>query len=339
MRANFTWFSLLLFLLWSVGVMATPSAEDIITSMAFKQDQVAELERGKIVDVEISEATQKELAMGLAMYLPSSPAKIATYFKTGDLALIDSDITTHASIQPNSGIDAFKGFSFTLKQSDEARDLMAAAAGDRFNLSAEEIKGFAALKEKLAGADKAALVADVSQHYRQILLQRWQAYLEGGLAGIASYARNGADAKPAEELRTAAASSKLFANFFPDLHKVWLNYPEKLPSGAEEQFFWINRTVENRPTAILSHRIVQTSDTVSVIIARQFFVGHSYNSSHLIVGCLPYRDGSIVFYAQRTSTDQVAGLGSSLKHSIGREQLKKQMIKNLERLRSNIQSP
>jgi len=336
MRANFTRFSLLLFLLWSAGVLATPSAEDIITSLALKQDQVANLEQGKVVAVEINEATEKELAMGLVMYLPTPPEKLAHYFKNGDLASIDSDITAHGSIQLNSGVDAFKGFSFTLKQSDEARDLIAAVAGDRFNLSAEEIKGFAALEGKLAGADKAALAADVSQHYRQILLQRWQAYLKGGLAGIAPYARDGTNAKPAEELRTAAASSKLFANFFPDLHKAWLNYPEKLPSGAEEQFFWLNRTVENRPTAILSHRILQTSGTASVIIARQFFVGHSYNSSHLIVGCLPYRDGSIVFYAQRTSTDQVAGLGSSLKHSIGREQLKKQMIKRLERLRSNI---
>ncbi len=338
MRANFTRFSLLLFLLWSAGVLATPSAEDIITALELKQDQVAEIERGQVVIFEINEATQKELAMGLATYLPFPPTKIANYFKSGDLVSIDSDITAHGSIQLNSDVDAFKGFSFTLKQSDEARDLMAAAAGDRFNLSAEEIKGFAALKEKLAGADKAALAADVSQHYRQILLQRWQAYLKGGLAGIAPYARNGTDAKPAEELRTVASSSKIFANLLPDLHKTWLNYPEKLPADTEEHFFWFNRTVENRPTAILSHRILQTSGTASVIIARQFFVGHSYNSSHLVVGCLPYRDGSIVFYAQRTSTDQVAGLGSSLKHSIGREQMKKQMIKNLERLRSNIKS-
>ncbi|MCW5617965.1 MAG: hypothetical protein KIS65_01945, partial [Nitrosomonas sp.] len=94
--------------------------------------------------------------------------------------------------------------------------------------------------------------------------------------------------------------------------------------------------VDDRPTAILSHRIMMASDTASVIATRQFYVGHSYNSSHLIVGCLPYRDGSVVFYTHRTSTDQVAGLGNTLKRSIGREHKKERMIQNLEGLRTAV---
>ena len=178
----------------------------------------------------------------------------------------------------------------------------------------------------------------MTQHYREILLQRWQTYRKDGLSGIAPYARRGPEASPAKELRTATVSSNLLARYYPDLYKAWLNYPAELPSGAEEQFYWLNRKVEDRPTAILGHRVLQTSDAGSVILARQFFVGHSYNSSQLIVGCLPYRNGSIVFYAHRTSTDQVAGMGSSLKHSIGREQMKEEMVKNLERLRSASRS-
>jgi hypothetical protein len=64
-----------------------------------------------------------------------------------------------------------------------------------------------------------------------------------------------------------------------------------------------------------------------VILARQFYAGHSYNSNQLTIACLPYRDGSLVFYANRTFTDQVAGFGSSLKHSIGREQAQNEMTK------------
>ena len=340
MRAKFSRLFFVQLLLSSATALAAPAptAEDIITSLALKQDQVANLHRGEIVALEIGEATQKELAMGLGIYLRSPPAKLVAYFKGGELAWIDPDIMAHGEIQSKSGADTFNGFAFTFEQSDEARDLLDAVAGDQFNLSAGEIQGFAPLKKNLTNADKTALVAGVSQHYREILLQRWQAYRKDGLAGIVPYARDGADASPAEELRTAAASSEVLARYFPDLHKAWLNYPAKLASGAEEQFYWLNRKVENRPTAILGHRVMQTSDAGSVILARQFFVGHSYNSSQLIVVCLPYHDGSIVFYAHRTSTDQVAGMGSSLKHAIGREQMKGQMIKNLERLRSAIQS-
>jgi len=43
-----------------------------------------------------------------------------------------------------------------------------------------------------------------------------------------------------------------------------------------------------------------------------------------------------VFYSTRSSTDQVAGMGSSLKHSIGREQIKKEMIKRLQRLNKDM---
>ncbi len=322
----------------AVSAVLVPVAEEVISSLALKQVQIAKLDQGKIVVFEIDEATQKELAIGLMMYLPSSPAKIAAFFKQEDLALVDPDISVHGEIKPGSTIDAFKGFVFTPEQRKEVQNLLAAEAGDQFNLAAEEIKSFKALKEKLTGANEADQIAGVSQHYQQILLQRWQAYRKQGLAGIASYARTGVDAKPADELRTAASSSKLLAHLPSILQQAWLKYPTQLPPATEERFFWLNRQVEDRPTAILSHRIQQTSDTSSVILARQFFVGHSYNSSHLIIGCLPYRDGSIVFYAHRTSTDQVAGLGSSLKHSIGRKQMKKQMIINFKQLRSDIQS-
>jgi hypothetical protein len=339
-RAKSPWFFPVLLLLSSATTFAAsvPTVEDVIASLGLKQDQVANLERGEIVALEIGEATEKELAMGLGIYLPSPPAKLVAYFKSGALASIDPDTVAQGDVYSKSDADAFKRFDFKFKQSDEAKGLLNAAANDRFNLSTDEIQSFAPLKKNLAAADNTALIAGVTQHYREILLQRWQTYRKGGLSGIAPYARHGPEASPAKELRTATISSKLLSRYYPDLYQAWLNYPATLPAGAEEQFYWLNRKVEDRPTAILGHRVLQTSDAGSVILARQFFVGHSYNSSHLIVGCLPYRNGSVVFYAHRTSTDQVAGMGSSLKHSIGREQMKDQMVKNLERLRTASRS-
>ena len=317
---------------------SAPVAEDVIALLTLKQGQIAQLDQGKIVAFDIDEATQKELAIGLVMYFPSSPAKIAAFFKQGDLARVDPDISAHGEIKPGSTIEAFKGFVFTPEQRNEARNLLAAKAGDQFNLGAEEINSFTALKEKLIDANEADQITGVSQHYQQILFQRWQAYQKRGLAGIAPYVRATASANPADELRSAATSSRLLALLPSNLQQAWLKYPTQLPPATEERFFWLNRRVEDRSTAILSHRIQQTNDNFSVILVRQFFVGHSYNSSHLIIGCLPYRNGAIVFYAHRTSTDQVAGLGSGLKRSIGREHMKKQMIKNLKQLHSKIQS-
>ncbi|MBX3640745.1 MAG: hypothetical protein KF888_09610 [Nitrosomonas sp.] len=314
----------------------TTDVKVIIATFELDEDQITALDQGEIVFFEIAEATQKELALGLAMYLPSPPEKLTEFFRRGDLAMIDPDVQQYGTIAPESDSSAFSDFVFSSDQMNEVNDLLNAEAGDRFNLSAEEMKSLAALKKNLTATDAASIIAAVSQHYRQILLQRWQAYRQHGLSGIAPYARQGAVVDPGEELRIAAANSKLLAHFSPALHTAWLNYPAPLPVGAEELFFWLNNTVDDRPTAILSHRIMMASDTASIIATRQFYVGHSYNSSHLIVGCLPYRDGSVVFYTHRTSTDQVAGVGNTLKRSIGREHKKERMIQNLEGLRTAV---
>ena len=105
----------------------------------------------------------------------------------------------------------------------------------------------------------------------------------------------------------------------------------------EEHFTWENREIDKRPTAILSHRIIYSSVRNALILSRQFFVGHTYNSSQMLIGCLPYANGSVIFYVHRTSTDKVAGPGQKLKHNIGRNQMKKQMIINLKALRANVQ--
>jgi len=120
------------------------------------------------------------------------------------------------------------------------------------------------------------------------------------------------------------------------LYKALLNFPSALPVGAEEKFFWLNREVQSRPTAILVHRVMLRMGAGEVILSRQFYAGHSYNSNQLTIVCLPYRDGSLVFYMNRTFTDQVAGNASSLKHSIGNEQERDEIVKLLKNLRKAI---
>jgi hypothetical protein len=55
-----------------------------------------------------------------------------------------------------------------------------------------------------------------------------------------------------------------------------------------------------------------------------------------MIVCLPYLNGSLVFYANRTFTDQVAGAGGNLKHSIGGEQEQDEIVKILQNLRKAL---
>ncbi len=312
-----------------------PTGEDVLNRLGVPQSQLGDLEQGQTITWKYPENTDKELADGVAVYVPTALAKVIAYVKKGNFAGIDSTITASGTIPDNATVDAFKRFALSGK---DAQSLLEVEAGSNFNLSADEIASFAALNSSLGSADKSTVAQAVSQRYREILLQRYQAYRQRGLAGIAAYTRGGSDqADPASELRTATEQGNLLIKTgFPELYQAWVNYPQALPADAVERFFWQNRVVEDHPTATLIHRLEQASDTGAVVIVRQYYVGHSYNSSQLVAGCLPYHDGAVIFFALRSSTDQVAGMGSGLKHSIGRDRMKAEMVKQLQRLRNTL---
>jgi hypothetical protein len=72
---------------------------------------------------------------------------------------------------------------------------------------------------------------------------------------------------------------------------------------------------------------------------RQFYVEHSYNSLSLMAGVMPLSGGTIVLYSNRTSTDQVAGVGSGLRHSIGSKQMRDEIVKSFEQIRATVSRP
>lgn len=303
-----------------------PDAQEFMQLLGIEQKELASLDRGKIVSFDVAEGDDKELAAGVVIYLPAAPSKIIQFLNKKGMAAIDTDVIAQGAIPAQATQDAFKGFGFKAG-TDEANEFSKAVPGSQFNLSTQEF-------QFLRDADSAQPDA-ASQAYRKILFERWQSYRKNGLKGIATYDRgNGTEANPGGELRSATLDTKVLARYFPELFKAWLNYPAALPAGAEERFFWLNRKVEGRPTAILEHRVILSAGEVGeVILTRQFYVGHSYNSIQLSVACLPYCDGTLVFYATRSFTDQITGMGSSLKHSIGCVQMKGEIIKQLKNLR------
>ena len=309
----------------------TPNAETLMAKLKLDHQAAEQLIQGQLVSFDLSEHGETELSAGVAAYLPASPDKIITLIRDGKLASIETDIVAIESMPDNVTTEAFKKFVFTEKQVEEAERFLAAKAGDYFNLSASEL-----VMIRAVNADSKKPTDLATEIYRRIMLKRWEAYRKSGLKGIANYERDGDAAGPATELREMTESNKLLALYFPVLFGVWLNYPANMPDNAEEQFLWMNLIVEKRPTPVLVHRVILTTQQGSVILSRQYYVGHSYNTSQLTIGCLPFQDGAFLFYGSRTSTDQVAGLASSLKHSIGREQLRGEMIERIKKLKQLI---
>lgn len=329
-------FSLVCTLSLPVYGQEIPSPQQALQNFNISPTQIEQLERGEIVSYEVSETSKKELGIGLAMVIPVALPKIVAYIKQGNLTDTESDLIASGPLVATSDFSSFQQFGFSKKQIVEAKSFLNASPGHAFNLSKQEFESLKSSQIDQRDADNETLLKIANQKYREFLLQRFMTYLKSGLSGIAAYDRQNSSVDPGGELRTDVINSKAWAKYFPELQQAWLNYPAVLPANTNEQFIWLNRSVEDRPTAILTHRLIAVNDKGGIVLSRQFYVGHSYNSSHVVTGGLPYKDGTLVFYSIRSSTDQVAGMGSSLKHSIGRAKMKKEMIKRLQRINEDL---
>lgn len=243
----------------------------------------------------------------------------------------------YGEIPPGAGVEAFKRFTYSARQADEVENLLEVEAGFEFNFSLQEIASFQALAKGVNAKAAGTAAKAVAQQYRSILLQRVQAYQKAGLNGIAPYARGGGKVTDAGvELRIFTHQNKLLKLFAPVLQEALLRYPTQLPPATTSRFLWLNRRVQKRPTAILNHRLIHTLDDTAIIVQNEFYAGHSFNAGQLVIGSVPYQGGTLVVYTYRTSSDQVTGIGQSLKHSIGRESVRKEMVKRFQRLKSSL---
>lgn len=302
-----------------------PKTEEVLGVLGMDQGQIAELAQGQPVAYALNEGSDDEIAAGIAWLLPLPLVKVAEHLRQQNPDPLDVDITAYGLLKEHSGSASLAPVVLSREEAEALSDV---EPGDEFNLSAAEIDSIKTLKQNAKFFEGAVL-----QHYREILFRRFKAYRRGGISAIAPYVReDGPDSKPSLELRQAANASVILARYFPALHKAWIEYPKPLPTGAIEAFPWVEKKVESRPAVILRHRISMDWNGGILVLTREFYAPHSYNSSQWITGCLPYRDGTVVFQQVHSYTDQVAGIASDVKHIIGRKLLKDKMLKSFKRL-------
>ncbi|MDF9393478.1 MULTISPECIES: hypothetical protein [Methylococcus] len=326
--------ALVLFVLPAIA--ATAGATPPPTAVLGVAD-LAGLDRGEIVSYDVSEPTDKTLAAGLAMYVVAPPERAIAAVRNGVLLVGDPEVIAAGIFLPASGPQALEGFEFGPADLDEADALSEVEPGSEFNFSEAEIAGFRMLGRTLARASETEKLRLLSRRYREVLWQRLDGYRKNGAAAIAPYARSGGNSVDvAAELRTFTEQSALLRHYAPELQAALLQFPAQPPSAAASTLQWVERKVEGRPTVILVHQMIQPTCGGALVVVRDFYVGHSFNSSQMVFGILPYREGSLVFYSHSTSTDQVAGIGAGLKHAIGRDRLRAVMFARMERFRASV---
>jgi hypothetical protein len=323
-----------------------PNIDELLGCLKIDRSQKQKMMSGEVLTTPVDEGSDKELAVGIVMFVPAPVEKVADFVKGGQLFSSDKSITAFAELKGSKKADGgfeaadirgFAGVAFDADQTDEAKALLDASAGSKFNLSTEEIAVCRAMKP--ASKSPEAVRAAAAQAYQKVLLGRYLSFFNGGLSAVAGYDRGGKKtSSPSDELRLALKESTLFSGHYPELQQALLDFPNRQPEGVINRFFWINQRVEKRPTFILVHRMAVVQAEGALMVEQQFYVGHSFNSMQVISGCVAVPGGCLVFHSNHTSTDQVAGFGSGLRHTIGRDQMRDQTLKDFEQMRASLKA-
>ena len=286
---------------------AEPTADEVLTSAGLSASDKANVTSGQFVNVSLKGVSERDLAFAMAFLVKTPPDALAKQIVTGELITADSQVKTFGEL---SGAGSLADFAKLTLTPDEAKALANAKAGDALNLSASEIAAFKAL----AGSPPTA----VQEQLRRMLLARYQAYRASGLARIAPYDRgSGRTSEPAADLRKASQATQGLQKYLPAFQKVLLDYPKATLPGMEEKFFWVKSLIHDEMTYILAHVMVAADGAARVVARREYYVSTGYNAEQTVAGFLPVQGGTVAVTTIHAFTDQVTGMGGSMKRGIG----------------------
>jgi hypothetical protein len=284
---------------------AGPPAEQLLGDAGFTPAEIARVENGEFVTKAIAPSSPRELTAGFAFVVAAAPDAIVRQVRAGLVDHVDPNTVAFAILPASPGLADFAKLTLAPDPAKQAAAYVAAKPGGNLNLSSEEIAAFDTL-------GRGAAVPAVEQAVRQALLARVQAYQAKGLAGIAPYALSGGQQRsPGDELRSASQAAKLLEKYLPAAYQMLVAYPESRPPGTQETFRWSRLVANGVPTVALTQTLTIPDGDAWVGVQRQFYVSTGYNSEQAIAALLPVPKGTIVFYVNRTSTDQVTGFGGS----------------------------
>ena len=293
----------------------TFDAARVLKELGFPDDARTKLEAGQIVKSSVQSSNQRELTAAMAFLVQVPPKQLVDKLQGGLLNSIDENTIQFGSI--DGKISDLSRLSLAPDADKRAKGYTNATAGGDLNLSEAEIKAFNALEGKPLAA--------VEEQVRMSVFARYQAYEAKGLAGIAPYARGDGKSRDAGgDLRSASKASVALERHMPDFYKLLNDHPAAA-KPTTETFHWTTYKAHGEPVILLTHAFSMTEGEAFGVCQRQFYVSSSYNVEQAVAVFLPVSKGTLVVYANRTSTDQVAGFGGGAKRSMGGKILASQL--------------
>lgn len=310
------------------GADPTPTAQQVLVAAGLGADVLPSVLAGEMVEKSLPSTSDRDLAAALVFLVRKPPeAFVDELLRNQLIAREDPDTIDYGALEGDGSLDALAGLSLG---ADEKRRYARAEAGDDLNLSSAEVAALKAL-----GGDESRVEAAL----KQILLGRYRAYRQQGLAGVAAYDRGGKTTDAAGDLRRASEAARGIEQFDPGFYRYLQTLPKGAPADLREVFHWSHYRAHGEPTLILTHGFTTKVGGAIAAVQRQYYVSRGYNVEQAAVGFVPVQEGTLVVYANHTSTDQVAGFGSSAKRSLGEKVMGAQLKALYEKVRSAAEKP
>jgi hypothetical protein len=298
---------------------ALPDAATLLADLGLTPDQIAKVQAGEFVQLDVKPSSPRELTAGFAFQVGVPPAELVKDLRAGLANKVDSSVTASGGIT-----GAATEADFAKLAIDPKVAASYASGSSDLNLSTDERAQFGNLAAPA-----------VTEQVRAALLARIAAYQAKGLAGIAPYARGSGSRSPAEELRLATDATKPLAKYEPSAFQLALDYPAKKPAGFTETYRWSQFDAHGVPTIALTHGMFVPDGDAYLVVQRQFYVSTGYNCEQAVAAFVPTGSGTIVVYGNRTSTDQVTGFGGGAKRDIGSRILESQLQDMFQRIQGS----
>jgi hypothetical protein len=304
---------------------AEPTADQVLTDAGLAAADKQSVLSGQFINVSIGGVSERDLSFAIAFLVKTPPDVLAKQIAAGQLISADTQVKAFGQISAGTLAD----FAKLTLTAEEAKGLAKnIKPGDALNLSAAEIAAFKSVPD---GA------APMQEQLRKMLLARYQAYKASGVAGIAPYDRGGRTGDLAADLRKASEATKGLQKYLPAFQKVLLDYPKATLPGMEEKFFWMKSVIQKELTFVLAHVMVAADGGARVAAKREYYVSTGYNGEQTVAGFLPVQGGTVAITTVHAFTEQVTGMGGSMKRGIGSKVMASKMKEIYEAARERSQ--
>jgi len=288
----------------------------LLKKLHVSQKEIRKLESGEVVTKLASEFEQspRELAID-ATVIVRRPLQDLIAESEDEITLVPGKLILDSGELTGEG--DFGAVAFSKDEAEEAKRWLDAVPGDDLNLGKKDLETISRLKAHREGRSDLELG---SEAVREVLAQRFRAYLNGGLSAIEPYARS-RDKEVSAGAELKLSNEQLFGidKYFPSYFDTLVNFPSH-SDCCEHRYMWMKAKVRKRPTFILVHRIVQESENFVLVTERHIYASHTLNSLQLTLGWLPYEESGGTTYlgiATSANSDYLTGFVGKMIRILG----------------------